>query len=115
MQKTRLQDPIILAAGTWLAAGAVLYGLTPLPLHADGWGWTLAFWALAAPAIVLFARHLFKPAVASAPVRPRARRVRTTAPARSLRRPAFRSALFRKPERTIRSGCCEKSGQGWPR
>lgn len=51
-------DGLTLAAATWLASGIVLLGLTPLPLHDVDWGWSPAFWLLAAPAILLYARHL---------------------------------------------------------
>lgn len=53
-----LPDGTTLAAATWLASGIVLLGLTPLPLHDATWGWSPAFWLLAAPAILLYARHL---------------------------------------------------------
>lgn len=46
-------NPLTLAAGTWLAAGIVLFGLTPLPLRDAQWGWTPAFWLLLAPALIL--------------------------------------------------------------
>ncbi len=48
-------DPVMLFAATWLACGLVLLGLTPLPLHDATLGWSPAFWALAAPAMVLVA------------------------------------------------------------
>ncbi|MBS0383225.1 MAG: hypothetical protein JSR56_12430 [Proteobacteria bacterium] len=51
-------DAMTLAAATWLASGIVLLGLTPLPLHDATWGWSPAFWLLAAPASLLVARHL---------------------------------------------------------
>jgi len=53
------QDPLTLAAGTWLASGMVLYGLTPLPLHDAALGWSPAFWLLAAPCLLLIARRAF--------------------------------------------------------
>lgn len=49
-------DPLALAAATWLACGAVLLGLTPLPLHDATLGWSAAFWLLAAPSLVLLAK-----------------------------------------------------------
>lgn len=55
-----LPDGTTLAAATWLASGIVLLGLTPLPLHDATWGWSPAFWLLAAPAILLYARHVCK-------------------------------------------------------
>ncbi|TAN05933.1 MAG: hypothetical protein EPN38_09870 [Rhodanobacteraceae bacterium] len=50
-------DALTLTAATWLAAGGVLLGLTPLPLHDPTLGWSPAFWLLAAPAVLLVARH----------------------------------------------------------
>ncbi|TAN02891.1 MAG: hypothetical protein EPN36_15395 [Rhodanobacteraceae bacterium] len=88
MQPTRLQDPLTLAAGTWLACGLVLYGLTPLPLHDPTLGWSAAFWLLVAPTTVLLARYLCRSAVTTAPTRSRVRRVRTTAQARRVHRPS---------------------------
>ncbi|HEX7325996.1 MAG TPA: hypothetical protein VF292_11695 [Rhodanobacteraceae bacterium] len=55
---THTPDAITLAAWTWLACGCVLLGLTPLPLHAGGWGWSPLFWLLLAPASLLCARCL---------------------------------------------------------
>ena len=46
-------DALTLAASTWLAAGLVLLGLTPLPMHDPRYGWSLAFWLLAAPSEVV--------------------------------------------------------------
>ncbi|GEM_PF-1957374 len=46
-------DAITLAAGTWLACGIVLLGLTPLPAHDAGWGWSPLFWLLIAPLSIL--------------------------------------------------------------
>lgn len=54
-------DPLTLAAGTWLACGMVLYGLTPVPLHDATLGWSPAFWLLAAPLLLLVAKHLLVP------------------------------------------------------
>lgn len=51
-------DPLTLAAGTWLAAGIVLLGMTPLPLHDANWGWSPAFWLLVAPAMLCGARRI---------------------------------------------------------
>lgn len=48
-------DALSLAAATWLAAGIVLLGLTPLPLHDPRYGWSLSFWLLVAPAALLTA------------------------------------------------------------
>ena len=50
--RRREPDALTLAAATWLAAGLVLLGLTPLPLHDPRYGWSLAFWLLAAPVVV---------------------------------------------------------------
>jgi hypothetical protein len=55
------QDPLTLAAGTWLACGVVLYGLTPLPLRDAALGWSPAFWLLGAPCLLLVARWAFGP------------------------------------------------------
>jgi len=52
-------DPLTVAAGTWLACGMVLYGLTPLPLRDAALGWSPAFWLLAAPCLLLVARRAF--------------------------------------------------------
>lgn len=54
----RLPDALSLAAATWLACGVVLYGLTPLPWRDATLGWSPAFWLLAAPLLLLAARHL---------------------------------------------------------
>src|SRR5690242_21568657 len=54
-------DPLTLAAGTWLACGMVFYGLTPVPLHDSTLGWSPAFWLLAAPLLLLVAKHLLVP------------------------------------------------------
>lgn len=56
-RKSREPDALTLAAVTWLAAGLVLFGLTPLPLHDPHYGWSLAFWLLAAPVVLLTSRH----------------------------------------------------------
>lgn len=47
--------PLTLAAMTWLAIGLVLLGLTPLPAHDAVYGWSSAFWLIAAPAAILVA------------------------------------------------------------
>jgi len=52
-------DSLTVAAGTWLACGMVLYGLTPLPLRNAALGWSPAFWLLAAPCLLLVARRAF--------------------------------------------------------
>lgn len=49
-------DPFTLIAAAWLASGCVLLGLTPLPLHDASYGWSPAFWLLAAPCVLLIAR-----------------------------------------------------------
>ena len=54
----RPPDVLSLGAATWLAAGIVLLGLTPLPLHDPRYGWSLAFWLLVAPATLLAAIHI---------------------------------------------------------
>ena len=68
------QDPLTLAAGTWLASGMVLYGLTPLPLHDAALGWSPAFWLLAAPCLLLVAKSAFSPRLGSSTQRPAYRR-----------------------------------------
>lgn len=52
-------DVLTLAAATWLACGIVLFGLTPLPWRDATFGWSPAFWLLAAPCVLLVARHVF--------------------------------------------------------
>ncbi|HLI17283.1 MAG TPA: hypothetical protein VKV22_03315 [Rhodanobacteraceae bacterium] len=54
----RQPDLLNLAAATWLACGAVLLGLTPLPLRDATLGWSPAFWLLAAPCLLLLARRV---------------------------------------------------------
>ncbi|WHZ19825.1 MAG: hypothetical protein OJF55_001974 [Rhodanobacteraceae bacterium] len=54
-------DVLTLAAATWLACGIVLLGLTPLPLHDASLGWSLPFWLLVAPGLLLVARRVFTP------------------------------------------------------
>jgi hypothetical protein len=51
-------DTLTLVAGTWLASGCVLLGLTPLPWHDATLGWSPAFWLLAAPTMLLLARRI---------------------------------------------------------
>lgn len=41
------------AALLWLLAGAVLLLTTLVPVHSEQWGWTPAFWLVAAPLSVL--------------------------------------------------------------
>lgn len=53
---SRSIDTLTLIAGTWLACGCVLLGLTPLPWHNATFGWAPAFWMLAAPCLLLLAR-----------------------------------------------------------
>lgn len=72
-------DAIALTGVTWLACGIVLFGLTPLPLHDAGAGWSLAYWLLVAPIVLLLARRW-----AIAPAGRKALR------ARAARVPAFR-------------------------
>lgn len=71
-------DALTLAAGTWLAAGLVLLGLTPLPLHDPRYGWSVAFWLLVAPAAVLATRLLLREGQPPAPVRLRSIRRRNS-------------------------------------
>lgn len=54
----RQPDAFTLAAGTWLASGLVLLGLTPLPLRDPVWGWSPVFWLLAAPCVLLLTRSM---------------------------------------------------------
>ena len=68
-------DPLTLAAGTWLACGLVLYGLTPLPLHDAALGWSPAFWLLAAPLMLLVAKGTLSPRLDASARRPTYRRV----------------------------------------
>lgn len=41
------------AALLWLLAGAALLLTTLVPMHSEQWGWTPAFWLVAAPLSVL--------------------------------------------------------------
>jgi hypothetical protein len=74
----RKPDVLILIAATWLAAGAVLLGLTPLPLHDARYGWSTAFWLLAAPAAILAVRFALRTDHAFSPVRLRSIRRRNS-------------------------------------
>jgi hypothetical protein len=74
----RNPDALTLAAATWLAAGLVLLGLTPLPLHDPRYGWSLAFWLLAAPSAVLAARSIVRASQPFAPLRLRSIRRRNS-------------------------------------
>ncbi len=56
----RHPDVLTLAAATWLACGIVLLGLTPMPWHDASSGWSLAFWLLAAPILLLLVRWAFR-------------------------------------------------------
>ncbi|HEX5952318.1 MAG TPA: hypothetical protein VFY94_04000 [Rhodanobacteraceae bacterium] len=86
------RDPLALGAGTWLACGVVLYGLTPLPLHDAALGWSPAFWLLAAPCLLLLARGAFGLRVDAQPQRT-ARSIHhpNVAPARRRMTPADRN------------------------
>lgn len=89
-------DVLTLAGGTWLAAGVVVYLLTPLPFRDAAWGWTPAFWLLLAPAIVLCVQRWCMPRVPvrGAAIRRGARR-QGLAPSRSAtaRRPRAVAAM----------------------
>ena len=74
----REPDALTLAAMTWLAAGLVLLGLTPLPLHDPHYGWSLAFWLLAAPSAILLAKLVLRTDQAAAPSRLRSIRRRNS-------------------------------------
>ena len=74
----RKPDVLVLTAAAWLAAGAVLLGLTPLPLHNAYYGWSTAFWLLAAPAAMLAARFALRTDQALSPVRLRSIRRRNS-------------------------------------
>lgn len=74
----REPDALTLAAVTWLAAGLVLLGLTPLPLHDPRYGWSLAFWLLAAPSAILAARLIIRANQPPTPVRLRSIRRRNS-------------------------------------
>ncbi|HET6913407.1 MAG TPA: hypothetical protein VFH71_08740 [Rhodanobacteraceae bacterium] len=76
--RRREPDALSLAAATWLAAGAVLFGLTPLPLHDPHYGWSLAFWLLAAPGAILLARSVVRAHHPLAPLRLRSIRRRNS-------------------------------------
>lgn len=76
--RRRESDALALAAATWFAAGLVLMGLTPLPLHDPHYGWSLAFWLLAAPGAILAARLLIRTDQPPMPVRLRSIRRRNS-------------------------------------
>lgn len=77
-------DALTLVAATWLACGIVLFGLTPLPWRDAIFGWSPAFWLVAAPVLLLVARRTF-PARTEATPRCQARSVQRTN-AQALRR-----------------------------
>ncbi len=56
-QHRREPDALTLAALAWLAIGFVLLVLTPMPAHDATYGWSPAFWLIAAPAALLVALH----------------------------------------------------------
>lgn len=94
-------DPITLALATWLACGAVLLGMTPLPLHSALTGWAPAFWLLAAPALLLLARPLLAPRATAATLQRASRRGELTLARPVRRRP--RAAIRRRPQQPRRS------------
>jgi len=63
-------DVLTLAAATWLACGVVLFGLTPLPWRDATFGWSPAFWLVAAPCLLLAARRAFPSRMEETPRRP---------------------------------------------
>ncbi len=71
-------DTLTLAALTWLAVGLVLLGLTPLPAHDAMYGWSPAFWLIAAPAAILVALTATRRDQALTPVRLRSIRRRNS-------------------------------------
>ena len=71
-------DVLVMTTAAWLAAGAVLLGLTPLPLHDAYYGWSTTFWLLAAPAAMLAARFALRTDHALSPVRLRSIRRRNS-------------------------------------
>lgn len=77
-QKAREPDVLTLAAATWLAFGVVLFALTPLPLHDPHYGWSLAFWLLAAPGAILITRSIVRANHPLAPARLRSIRRRNS-------------------------------------
>lgn len=95
-------DILTLAAGTWLACGIVLLGLTPLPWHDATWGWSPAFWLLAAPTLLLLVRRW------RSLLPRRARAVQGSHPSRPARRMAVRHGNRRpsqaRPARRMRAG-----------
>jgi hypothetical protein len=77
-RKSREPDALTLAAATWLAIGVVLLGLTPLPLHDQRYGWSLAFWLVAAPGAMLAAKLMVRANQPLAPLRLRSIRRRNS-------------------------------------
>jgi hypothetical protein len=77
-RKSRDPDALTLAGATWLAVGLVLFGLTPLPLHDPHYGWSLAFWLLAAPSAILATRLIARVDQPLAPARLRSIRRRNS-------------------------------------
>lgn len=77
-RKSREPDALTLAAATWLAAGVVLFGLTPLPLHDPHYGWSLAFWLLCAPGAIIAAKRVIGTHQSFAPARLRSIRRRNS-------------------------------------
>lgn len=72
-------DALTLGAGTWLAIGLVLLVLTPLPLHVARYGWSLAFWLIGAPVVILVALAVMRcPDHSLTPVRLRSMRRRNS-------------------------------------
>lgn len=98
MQLVRDPDALTLAAATWLACGVVLLGLTPLPLHAATGGWSLAYWLLGAPALVLITKAWL--ATRNAPeAEQRTRRVGARQTAQAVRVRRARATVVRKRRR----------------
>lgn len=89
-------DPLTLAASTWLACGVVLYAFTPLPLRDAALGWSVAFWLLGAPALMLAVRRCM---ARSRPPRAAARGGRSGPHARQ-HRPAIRRRRLPHPQQT---------------
>lgn len=82
-ESTPSHDALTLAAATWLACGLVLFGLTPLPWRDATFGWSPAFWMVAAPSLLLVARRAF-------PARAEATPRRELQPVRRANAQAFR-------------------------
>lgn len=92
-------DAVTLAAGTWLASGLVLLGLTPLPLHDASAGWTTPFWLVLAPAIMLGVRAWFtRTRCASSAARAHSWQVRNARPRDRITH-AYASGRERQPRR----------------